>query len=319
MLKIFKWCIGWAVATIAIGIFCVLCGQSSFAQQPRTVVTWRPILLGAGGQLTGIDIAPDGTMVVKTDTFGAYIWNRSSGRWDQLITAVSWGAMEVSGAGGGVWEIRIAPSLTTQLYMVVDGFTYRSDDSGKHWIKTSLGMIGKSAVNRGGPPDANGPFKFANQKLAVDPVNPDIVYVATTSEGVWRSFDAGATWKRIIDIPASSILGPGSAGIAFDAHSGATNRRTNTIFVPSYGKGVWRSTNGGATWTQIANGDGNLSPRNVWTAQIGTDEVIGAATARILGNFRTAHGLRLRITQVIQCHLSMPLRLIRANRVALYL
>ena len=156
--------------------------------------------------------------------------------------------------------------------MIWNGFTYRSDDRGNHWIKTSLGMIGKSANNRREPPDANGPFKLANQKMAVDPVNPNVVYVGTTSDGVWRSFDAGASWARIADIPVST-LGPGSAGIAFDTHSGAANGRTRTIFIPIYGKGVWQSADAGATWIQIANGATNKSPLNVWTAQVGADGV----------------------------------------------
>ena len=40
---------------------------------------WLPLRIGAGGFLTGIDIAPDDTMVVRTDTYGAYIWNGRSG------------------------------------------------------------------------------------------------------------------------------------------------------------------------------------------------------------------------------------------------
>ena len=36
---------------------------------------WQTLDVGAGGFVDGIDIAPDGTMVVRTDTYGAYIWN----------------------------------------------------------------------------------------------------------------------------------------------------------------------------------------------------------------------------------------------------
>src|ERR1700730_590989 len=38
--------------------------------------TWRPLRIGAGGWLTGLDISTDGsTRVVRTDTYGAYIWD----------------------------------------------------------------------------------------------------------------------------------------------------------------------------------------------------------------------------------------------------
>ena len=42
---------------------------------PVSTNTWQTLDVGAGGCLTGIDIAPDDTMVVRTDTYGAYIWN----------------------------------------------------------------------------------------------------------------------------------------------------------------------------------------------------------------------------------------------------
>ena len=52
-----------------------------------TIDDWQPLKVGAGGWLTGIDIAPDDTMVVRTDTYGAYIWNGT--QWQQLVTSTS--------------------------------------------------------------------------------------------------------------------------------------------------------------------------------------------------------------------------------------
>jgi len=48
---------------------------------------WKELKIGAGGYLTGMDIAPDGTMVVRTDTYGAYRWNGT--QWQQLVTSTS--------------------------------------------------------------------------------------------------------------------------------------------------------------------------------------------------------------------------------------
>src|SRR6185312_16344003 len=90
----------WVATIFLAGSLGVLCAGISSAQPVRkeaSVVTWRPVALGAGGLLTGIDIAPDGTKVVKADTFGAYIWNSEGRQWNQLITASSWGAMEAAG------------------------------------------------------------------------------------------------------------------------------------------------------------------------------------------------------------------------------
>jgi len=38
---------------------------------PVPINNWKPLKVGAGGWLVGMDIAPDGTMVVRTDTYGA--------------------------------------------------------------------------------------------------------------------------------------------------------------------------------------------------------------------------------------------------------
>ena len=54
---------------------------------PTSSNTWQPVNIGAGGYLSGMDVAPDGTMVVRTDTYGAYIWNGS--QWQQLVTSTS--------------------------------------------------------------------------------------------------------------------------------------------------------------------------------------------------------------------------------------
>jgi hypothetical protein len=74
--------------------------------------TGKVMKVGAGGYADGLDIAPDGTTVVRTDTNGAYLWNGTS--WQQLVTASSMPAAFVAAnpvsSGQGVYEIQIAPS-----------------------------------------------------------------------------------------------------------------------------------------------------------------------------------------------------------------
>ena len=259
MSKYFLPLLGWILAFGVIGASLAQIASAQLASGLSTT-TWQPLAIGAGGLLTGIDIAPDGTKVVKADVFGAYIWSETTNRWDQLIIASS-GKIATARAQG-VWEIRIAPNRTTRLFMIYDNDVYRSDDRGTSWLGVSLhGLSGA---------DANGSGKFANQKMAIDPINPNVVYVGTPTNGAWRSFDAGATWERINEIADGTS--PGNAGIAFDPTSGATKGRTNTIYVPSFGQGVWRSTDAGATWVKIA-GTTLDGPTKVWTAQIGADGV----------------------------------------------
>ena len=93
---------------LLIGLFLCVAG-SNIAPAADTSsnligTTWRPLRIGAGGFLTGIDISADGsTRVVRTDTYGAYIWNAAISQWIQLVTKGSMPAVDrgVDNNGGG--------------------------------------------------------------------------------------------------------------------------------------------------------------------------------------------------------------------------
>lgn len=248
---------------------CLLLSFSSKAQQFFVVPkSWKPTALGPGGQVTGIDIAPDGTRVCKTDVGGAYFFDTTLNKWRQVITV---------GTGmpfGGAWEIRVAPSNPSRVYLVNGSSVYRNDAKGVGtWTLTSFPALVGNSCNSGSATASNGANKFTNQKLAVDPNNQDVVYFATNNNGVQVSFDAGATAAAVSGVTASTT-GPGGAGLCFDASSGTVTvggqTRTKIIYIPSYGNGVWQSTDGGVTWAQIGAGTG---PTTVRTAQIDSNGV----------------------------------------------
>jgi uncharacterized repeat protein (TIGR01451 family) len=90
--------------------------------------------------------------------------------------------------------------------------------------------------------------------IAVDPTTTSpasqIVYLGAATGGVWRSLDGGTTWNTIFD--QNNSLAIGGIAIAPTDH--------NTIYVGTgelnfsldsyYGAGIYKSTNGGNTWTQ---------------------------------------------------------------------
>jgi hypothetical protein len=228
--------------------------------------TWKPLSIGAGGWLVGMDIAPDGTKVVRADTYGAYLWNGSW--WAQLVNATSMPPGDVSVDNNeGVYEIRIAPSNTNRLYMMYLGGVYRSDDKGRTWIKTVFTPVTGS--------DPNDDYRMNGEKMAVDPINPDVIYVGTTNNGLWVSSDAGASWSQVTNVPAGTA--GGITGIAFDPSSGQTDGKTKTIYAGSWGNGVYRSTNAGGTWRRTTGGPTTV--HNALVASDGTYYAVDGAAA----------------------------------------
>lgn len=117
------------------------------------------------------------------------------------------------------------------------GGLWKSSDGGLTWTTNTdnLGVIGCS-------------------DLAIDPGNPNIMYLATgdgdagdtRSIGVMKSTDGGATWF--------------ATGLSYNVTSGFLIRRliinpSNTqILIAATNSGIFRTANAGTSWTQVASG-----------------------------------------------------------------
>ena len=211
-----------------------------------TTTQWRPLRIGAGGFVTGIDIAPDGTKVIKCDTYGGYIWDSGISEWKPLLTTTSlpageWGHETLYEMG--VTEVVIAPSDSNRIYIFFNGLIFKSVNKGVSFTKTTFP---KSTAT------SNDDAKTIGRKIAVDPVNPEVVYVGTPDNGLQVTTNGGATWTTHPGIPKSKTL----AGIiiAFDPSSGVTAGKTNGVYVSSDGYGVYRSTDAGANFAITSTG-----------------------------------------------------------------
>lgn len=124
----------------------------------------------------------------------------------------------------------------------------------------SFGVPLISGVQPGSSPVSQGPSTGAIRSVLVSPTSPDIIYAGTVNGGVWRTFNGTSVnpiWTPLTDSQASLAIGD----LAFGFSAGGAVD-TNTIYVgtgnfSSYASlgdppaGVLKSTNGGATWTQL--------------------------------------------------------------------
>ncbi|MCW2504525.1 MAG: hypothetical protein JWO79_2809 [Actinomycetia bacterium] len=131
--------------------------------------------------------------------------------------------------------------------------------------------------------------------LVADPAHADTVYAAAATGGVWKSTDAGATFSR-----AWSATDPASVGAlamtpsgALYAGTGEGNPGGGSVTFP--GNGVYRSTDGGITWTPsgLTGTDriGRIAPdpansQRIFAAAAGSLFVPGGAR----GLYRTTDG-----------------------------
>ena len=167
---------------------------------------------------------------------------------------------------------------------------FKSTDAGKTW--RPIGLVDSRQI----------------AKIAVDPANPNRVYVAAlghvydsnTERGVFRSTDGGAHWKKIL-FSKDNPGGVGAIDLALDPNDShtlyaslwATRRPPWSVYAPSNlpGGGLYKSTDGGDTWHQLTGGLPNdgfvgkigiaVAPSNSKRLYAVVDD-LGAAIARPL-------------------------------------
>ncbi|MBX6331178.1 MAG: glycosyl hydrolase [Gemmatimonadaceae bacterium] len=127
---------------------------------------------------------------------------------------------------------------------------YKSTDGGKTW--THVGLNNTRQISR----------------IRIDPTNPDIVYVGALGHvwapnperGVYKTTDGGKTWKKILFRNDSTgvsdlILDPNDPNTIYAAFWQA-GRKPWQLVSGGAGSGLFKSTDGGATWTELTRNPG---------------------------------------------------------------
>ena len=98
-----------------------------------------------------------------------------------------------------------------------------------------------------------GPANMGGRVADVEgvPGDPNIVYVATASGGLWKTTNSGVTWKPIFERQGTMSIGdialqPGNPDVVW-VGTGESNTRNSV----SFGDGVYKSTDGGKTWKHM--------------------------------------------------------------------
>lgn len=103
---------------------------------------------------------------------------------------------------------------------------------------------------RFGPDNVNGRIK----SLTIHPTNGNILYAGAANGGVWKSTNGGDSWSSQWKFEDTMAVGSiAIAPSAPDTVYAGTGEDTDT-WGPSYGgHGIYKTTNGGASWTNVAD------------------------------------------------------------------
>ncbi len=150
-----------------------------------------------------------------------------------------------------VWHLE--PSLTdpdTVYAGVEDAALFRSTDGGQTWQELA-GLRGHSS----GPRWAPGAGGLCLHTIVLDPRNPQRIYIAISAAGVFRTDDAGKTWRPINRGLKSLHIPDPTAEVGHCVHRIAMHRsRPDVLFMQKHWD-VMRTDDAGELWREIS---GNL-------------------------------------------------------------
>ena len=224
------------------------CCFSLMADEPSLFdsCTWRNLSIGGGGYITGIKIHPNNSELIylRTDVGGCYRYDKEKQKLVQLITSVSYESRNLYGING----IALDPVDENIVYIAAGKYPdeapsdiFKSVDKGKTWFPMSLKKTWGANFH---------PFRTGNL-LEVNPHTREL-WAGTLGDGLWKY--NGNEWHKIHSVPNGRYgrqkggnVAEGPIAICFD------NANPNYIYVAVRGHGVYRSSNGGESFTKVGS------------------------------------------------------------------
>src|SRR5262244_4319227 len=230
--------------------------SATSGDNPLKVLQWRQIGPFRGGRSTAVAGVASQPMVFYFGGTGGGVWKTSDGgiNWEPISDGSVFGT-------GSVGAIGLSDSDPNTIYVGMgespirgnvshgDG-VYKSTDAGKTW--KNVGLQDSRQISR----------------VRVHPRNPDLVYVAAqghvwgpnSERGVFRSRDGGKNWERVLFKSDKAgacdlVLDQTNPNVIYAA-LWEVYRKPWTLESGGAGSGLFKSTDGGDTWSDLNKNPG---------------------------------------------------------------
>lgn len=178
--------------------------------------------------VVGIAVHPTDTSILYVGTEQQLLKSTNSG--------CTWDTSHNLGSMMGYSDIVIAPNHPETVY--INPYpVFRSTDGGKSWFDKSNGLMGGF---------------YSGIKIAIDPINNNILYAATVGNEIWgsgsfyKSTDCGENWT---DLTRGTLYIHGIGCITVDPNN------SNIVYVGDGYSTLWETTDAGENWTMKEFGD----------------------------------------------------------------
>jgi photosystem II stability/assembly factor-like uncharacterized protein len=246
--------------TLLIGCVISCLSQQTLSQQADidtslyNALRYRNIGPFRGGRSAAVTGIPGKPMTFFFGGTGGGVWKTENG-------GQSWKTISDGFFGGSIGAVAVSIWDNNVIYVgggektvrgnVSHGYgMWKSEDAGKTW--KNLGLKDSRHIPR----------------IRIHPKNPNIVYAAllghlfgpNEERGIYRSTDGGSTWKRTLFV--SNVVGavdlemdPSNPRILYAA-MWRVRRTPYSLESGGEGSGLWKSTDGGDSWTDISRNAG---------------------------------------------------------------
>ncbi len=229
-----------------------------------------------------------------------YFGGTGGGVWKTMDGGNNWKNISDKYFGGSIGAVAVAPNDENIIYVgegentlrgnVSEGLggIWRSEDGGRTWKNIGL-KEGRHII-----------------RIVIHPRDPNTLWVAVTGHlfgpseerGVYKTTDGGKNWRKVLfvnNLTACSdlVMEPGNP-MVFYAGMWHVIRTPYSMESGGDGSGLWKSTDGGETWTNLSSKKG--LPKGTWgivgvaVAPSNTDKIYAIIENKDGGVFMSSDG-----------------------------